>query len=155
MQNFYLLFDSDRQIRLNFSYYCKKYPEGYTNLLSKIVFTDECMFRLNVDLNTENVQIWGQRGFLNILKYQFTVHRVLGWHSSSKEKIIGHFSVEGRTVALIHANSCRREKFSLLWGVSNENTSPRRMEPSHADNLHYVLVWTENATITGLEGKAW
>ena len=49
--------DSERQSRLGFAHNCQNHPNGYSNFLSKIVFTDEWMFRLHGHLSTRNVRI--------------------------------------------------------------------------------------------------
>ena len=59
MQNLDLMRDSDRQSWLDFSCYCQTHSDCYSNFLWKIEFTDECMFRLNSLVNTQNVRIWG------------------------------------------------------------------------------------------------
>ena len=50
-------FRSAKSIRL--PYYCQKHHDGCSNFLSKIVFTDECMFHLNGHVYAKNVRIWG------------------------------------------------------------------------------------------------
>ena len=43
---------------VSWAWHCQNQPEGMSEYLSKIVFSDECMFYLNGSVNTQNVRIW-------------------------------------------------------------------------------------------------
>ena len=65
--------DLDRRNRLDFAYYFQNHADGYSNFLSKIVFTDECMFCLNGHVNLQMFEFGEQRGLLKIIEYLCTV----------------------------------------------------------------------------------
>ena len=98
MQNLHLMRDSDRQSRLDFANYCHNHPDGYSDFLSKIVFTDECMFRLNGHVNTQNVRIWGTERPTEGNQVPVYSSGVMAWCGITKEKVIGPYWVEGGTV---------------------------------------------------------
>ena len=45
--------------RVLFARHCQNQHEGMSEYLSKIVFSDECIFRLYGSVNIENIRIWG------------------------------------------------------------------------------------------------
>lgn len=58
MGNSHFKFDSDRQCRLEQTYYCQKYLYSYSDFVSKVLFTDKCMFRLNGHVNSQDAEIF-------------------------------------------------------------------------------------------------
>ena len=98
MQDLNLLRDSDRWSQLKFDYYFQNYRDGYSDLLSMIGFTEECMFRLNGRVKTQSVQIREQRGFLKAIKKLCTVQGLWDGAESLRKKVIGPYTVEGGTV---------------------------------------------------------
>ena len=50
--------NADRKKRVSFVCHCQNRPEGTAEYLSKIIFSDEYIFRLNGAVNTQNVRIW-------------------------------------------------------------------------------------------------
>ena len=63
LQNFHALQNSDKIERLWFTRNCQNQTERYSEYLSKIVFSDECIFRLNGSVTSK---MWGF-GVLNVL----------------------------------------------------------------------------------------
>ena len=59
VQNFHGLRSSSKVKRLLFARHCQNHPRGYSKYLSKIVFSDEWIFRINGSENKQNVRIWG------------------------------------------------------------------------------------------------
>lgn len=57
LQNIQASIEGDREKRLEFAEHCLSYPEGYSEHLSKIVFSDECMFWMIGVVNKQNVKI--------------------------------------------------------------------------------------------------
>ena len=105
--------DSDRQSQLDFAYYCQKHPDGHPNFLSNILFTDECMFRLNGRENPQNVQIqgkgWPSKG-IHVPEHSSGVIS-WWWWCITKEKVIGPYWLEGGTVIAYSY------KFMVSWKV--------------------------------------
>ena len=56
-QNSHGLQNSDKIKRIKSSRHCQHQPEGYSEYISKIVFSDECIFRLNGLANKKNGRI--------------------------------------------------------------------------------------------------
>ena len=59
-KHFKLTQQSYRQDRLKFSHCCQQRPVSYSEFLSRILFTYECMFHLNGHANTQIQRIWGK-----------------------------------------------------------------------------------------------
>ena len=55
------LHGADPQKRLEIAHHVRSQPEGPKRYLDKIVFSDECIFRLHGYVNEQNVRIWGER----------------------------------------------------------------------------------------------
>ena len=109
MQNLHLMRDTDREHRLEFARYCQNHPLGYSEYLSKIVFTDECMFRLNGHVNTQNVRIWGTERPAEGNQVPVNSPGVMAWCSISREKVIGPYWIENGTVT---GESCWSTRYS-------------------------------------------
>ena len=60
MQNLRGITSKDKRKRVIFAHHCQNQPEGMSEYLSKIGFSDECIFRLNGSISTQNVRIWVQ-----------------------------------------------------------------------------------------------
>ena len=54
LQNFHVLHNSDKIKRLQFARHCQSQLEGYSENLSKIFFSDECILRLNCSVTKQN-----------------------------------------------------------------------------------------------------
>ena len=83
---------------MDFAEHCRTQSEGCEDYLSKIVFSDECTFRLNGIVNRQNVRIWGT-------EYPHVVNEVPGngekvtvWCAVSKYKAIGPCFFDEETV---------------------------------------------------------
>ena len=70
--NFHGIRSSYEVKRLQFARHYQNNPSGYLEYLSKVVFSDECIFRLNGSVSKQNVRIWsterpteGNQSFLN------------------------------------------------------------------------------------------
>ena len=59
MQNLHGITNTDKKKRVVFARHCQNQHEGMSEYLSKIVSSDECIFRLHGSVNTQNVRIWG------------------------------------------------------------------------------------------------
>ena len=98
MQNLHFMQQIDRQNRLQFAEYCQNHPNGYSEFLSRIEFTDECIFRLNGHVNTQNARIWGTDRPSEGNQVPVYSPGIIFWCGISKEKTIGPYEVEDRTV---------------------------------------------------------
>ena len=98
MQNLHLIQQIYKKHRLNFAEYCQNHPNGYSEFLSRILFTDECIFRLNGHVNTQNVRIWGTNRPSEGNQVPVNSPGIIFWCGISKEKIIGPYEVEDGTV---------------------------------------------------------
>ena len=58
MQNLHGITNTDKRKRVILARHCQNQNEGMSEYLSKIVFPDECIFRLNRSVNTQNARIW-------------------------------------------------------------------------------------------------
>ena len=58
LQNFHGFQKSDKIKRLQFALHCQSQPKGYSEYLSKIFFSEKCIFRLNGSINKQNVRTW-------------------------------------------------------------------------------------------------
>ena len=64
---------------------------GYVWVLIKIIFPDECIFRLNEPVNTQNARIWGtERPVQGRQTFSHSLSIML-WCGISKEKVIGSY----------------------------------------------------------------
>ena len=91
VQNLHLLSAKDQENKLKFAYYCWNHLGGYSNVLSKTLFTDECMARLNGSVNTQKVRIWWtvrpserKKASVHCPGYCMVRHIALYWAESEK-----------------------------------------------------------------------
>ena len=98
LQNFHGLQNSDKIKRLQFARHCQNQPEGYSEYLSKIVFSDECIFRLNGSVNKQNVRIWGTERPTDGNQSFMNSPSVMVWCAIGKEKVIGPYFFENENV---------------------------------------------------------
>ena len=61
LQNFCGLQNSDKIKRLQFARLGQNQPERFSDYLSNIVFSNECIFRPNGSVNKKNIKIWGTK----------------------------------------------------------------------------------------------
>ena len=73
LQNLQLVRQSGREGRLKFSQYCQIHPDGYFELISRILSTEECMLSLNGNENIQIGRTLGQSARLKRTKYLGTV----------------------------------------------------------------------------------
>lgn len=98
LQNLHALLEADKEKRLEFAQHCQNHPTGYSEYLSKIVFSDECIFRLNGHVNKQNVRIWGtERPNEGNEVYQHSPS-VMAWCAIAKTKVIGPYFFENGNV---------------------------------------------------------
>lgn len=58
IQKIQVISEANKQKRVKFAQHCLSQSDGYSEQLSKTFFSDDCMFRVNVVLNKQNVRIW-------------------------------------------------------------------------------------------------
>ena len=58
LQNYHDFPESDQKKRVEFAKHCQAHPVGCDEFLSLIVFSDECIFRLNGVVRNQNLRIW-------------------------------------------------------------------------------------------------
>ena len=99
VQNFHGLRSSEKVKRLQSVQHCQNHPTRYSEYLSKIVFFDECTFRLNGSVSKQNVRIWGterptegNQSFLNSPS-------VMVWCDIAKEKVVGPYFLEDESLS--------------------------------------------------------
>ena len=68
IQTLQALHGDDFQRRLEFAQHVRAQQGGAKQYLGKIVFSDECIFRLNGYVNKQNVRIWGKKGHRKLTK---------------------------------------------------------------------------------------
>ena len=121
LQNIHLMRQTDRESRLQFAEYCQNHRDGYSEFLSKIVFTDECIFRLNGHVNTQNARIWGTERPTEGNQVPVHSQSVMFWCGISKEKIIGPYEIESTTVTgESYRNLLIRKVFPALTTLQND-----------------------------------
>ena len=64
MQNLYGITNSEKIARIDFARHCQNQSVGKYEYLSRIVFSDDCIFLLNGLVNTQIVKIWGKECLL-------------------------------------------------------------------------------------------
>ena len=67
--------------------------------LSKVVFSDECIFRLNGSVSTQNVRIWGTERPVEGRQTFLHSPTIMVWCEISKEKFIGPYFFQDQNVA--------------------------------------------------------
>ena len=120
MQNFHALRSSDKVKRLRFARHCQNHPSGYSECLSKIVFSHKWIFRLCSSVNKKNLQTWGTKRPTKGNQLFLNSPSVMVWCAIAKEKVIGPYFFEDENVngenyrnMLIHYASTR---FASLKG---------------------------------------
>ena len=98
LKNLHLIQQSDREDRLRFAHYSQHHSDGYSEFLSRIVFTDECIFRLNGHVNTQNARIWGTERPTEGNQVPVNSTGIMFWCGISKDRIIGPFEIENGNV---------------------------------------------------------
>ena len=98
MQNLHGITNSDKMRRISWARHCQNQPEGMSEYLSKIVFSDECIFRLNGSVNTQNVRIWGTERPIQGRQAFDHSPSIMVWCAISKDKVVGPFYFEDGNV---------------------------------------------------------
>jgi len=98
LQNLQDISEADKEKRLEFAHHCSSHSEGYSEYLSRIVFSDECMFRINGVVNKQNVRIWGTERPEEINPIVLNSPGVMTWCAISKGRIIGPYFFENENV---------------------------------------------------------
>ena len=91
LQTLQALTTVDKQNRLRFAEHVLSQSCGATEYLRRIVFSDECIFRLNGHVNKQNVRIWAQERPSQVNEAPLHSPGVMVWCGISKTKIIGPF----------------------------------------------------------------
>lgn len=98
IQTLQALRGADHQKRLEFAQHVRSQPEGSKRYLGKIVFSDECIFRLNGYVNKQNVRIWGEQRPTQVHQATLNSPSVMVWCAISKQRVIGPFFFENENV---------------------------------------------------------
>ena len=89
MQNFHGLRCSDKFKRVQFARHYQNSPSGYSQCLSKVAFSDKCIFRINGSVNKQNVRIWGTERSTEGKQLFLNGPSVRACCAIAKEKVIG------------------------------------------------------------------
>ena len=98
IQTLQALSSIDRQRRLQFAQHVLSQPCGASEYLSKIVFSDECIFRVNGYVNKQNIRIWAKERPSQVNQVPLNSPGVMVWCAISKTKIIGLYFFKSVTV---------------------------------------------------------
>ena len=115
IQNLCLIQQIDKQHRLQFGEYCQNHLDGYSEFLSRILFRDEWIFRLNGHVNTQSTRIWVTERPSEGNQVPVNSACIMFWCGISKEKIIGPYEVEdGAVTGESYRQLLIRKKFPHL-----------------------------------------
>ena len=121
IQNLHLMHASDRQARLTFAHYCQTHSEGYSEFLSRIVFSDECIFRVNGHVNTQNARIWATERPTEGNQVPVRSPGIMFWCGVSKERIIGPYEIkDGNVTGESYRNLLIRKVFPRLASLRTD-----------------------------------
>ena len=98
IQKLHLMREHDKVARLEFAHYCQNHQNGYSEFLARIVFTDECIFRVNGHVNSQNARIWAKERPAEHNEVPVHSPGVMFWCGLSKTKVIGPYEIENATV---------------------------------------------------------
>ena len=98
LQNLHALLRAGREKRLHFAAHCQNNPVGYSEYLSRIVFSDECIFRLKGHVNKQNVRIWGNERPSEGNQVFMQSPNVMVWCAVTREKVISPYFFEDGNV---------------------------------------------------------
>ena len=97
-QNFHGLQNSDKIKQIRFARHCQNQPEGYSEYLSKTVFSDECISRLNGSVNKQNVRIWGTESPTEGYQSFIHIQSVMESCAIGKEKVNGPYFFKNENI---------------------------------------------------------
>ena len=86
------------QKRLEFAEYVRGQPEGAKEYLAKVVFSDECIFRINGYVNKQNVRVWGKQRPIEGNQLTLNSSGVMVWCTISKYGVIGPYFFNNQNV---------------------------------------------------------
>ena len=98
IQTLEALHGDDFQKRLEFAHHVRSQPEGPKWYLEKIVFSDECTFRMNGYVKKQNFRISGERRPTQVNQAILNSPSVIFWCAISKKRVIGPFFFENENV---------------------------------------------------------
>ncbi len=98
IQTHQALLESDKKWRVEFAKHCQTYPVRYDELLSRIVFSDECIFRLSGIVNKQNVRIWGTARLNEYSTVVMNSPSLMVSCAISEERVLGHYFLKMRTL---------------------------------------------------------
>ena len=150
VQSFHGLSSSNKVKRVSFARHYQKHHSGYWEYLSKIVFSDEDIFRLNGSVNKQNVRIWGTERPNEGNQSLLNSPSVIVWCAIAKEKAIGSCFFEDENVngENTETSLCIMLFQALhLWG---ETTFFTRIVRLRIILLESKRSWTTKDWITGL-----
>ncbi len=98
LQNSQQLTPVHKRNRMDFAEHCRTQSESCEYYLSKIVFSDECTFRLNGIVNRQNVRIWGTECPNVMNEVPRYGEKVIVWCAVSKYRVIGPYFFDEETV---------------------------------------------------------
>ena len=77
--------------RLNWAQHCRREIRRDSQYLSRIVFSDECLFHTNGTVNKHNARIWGTENPQVVEEVPMRSEKVMVWCAMHKTKIIGPY----------------------------------------------------------------
>ena len=135
LQNLQHLHESDKTKRLEFVQHCQRRPEGYSEYLSKIVFSDECLFRISGSVNKQNVRIWGTERPTENNPVIMHSPSLMVWCAMSKERIIGPYFFENENVSgESYRNMLIHYAFPRLNNLRDDYIFQQDGAPAHYSN---------------------
>ena len=92
------LLPNDYAERLQWAQHCRRELRIDSQYLSRIVFSDECLFHANGVVNNHNARIWGTSNPQTVQEVPLQREKVMVWCAMHKTKIIGPYFFRTPTV---------------------------------------------------------
>ena len=128
--------DQDYPRRVHFAQYCRAQMRNSADFLSRIVFSDECMFRVNGSVNTQNVRIWGTENPYSVHEEVMNSPGIMAWCAMSEDRIIGpYFFENGNVTGASYRNMLNDYAFPRFQNLRNDYIFQQDGAPAHTFNL--------------------
>lgn len=132
IQTLQALLSADLQKRLRFAQHCLQYRSGPGEYLSRIVFSDECIFRVNGYVIKQNVRIWGKKRPEQVNEATLNSPSVMVWCAISKHRVIGpYFFDEGSVTGEIYRNMLISYAFPRSQNLRSDYIFQHDGAPAH------------------------
>lgn len=92
------LYLQDNEMRFEFCSNLQALMENYTDLMSKIIFSDEATFHLSGEVNRYNVRIWGTQNPHATLGLNVTPQKLMCFCAVTEQSVYGPFFFEGPSI---------------------------------------------------------